>query len=191
MTALVDYVVDLVMEPVTVFTKGFELERVAWSERFPDFTYFREQGMLLPALSDVFYIFGMIVVFLALVPPFHFRVLPAVGRKLGLKKAAQLMKFSDASLQVIYFSLILLWEGYICLTEPWAIRLEYFGDVFPITQGMRWVYIIQLAWYSYGLILVMFVPSTRRKDIVVMVIHHIVTISVVTLSYVTKYVVWL
>lgn len=162
----------------------------SWSTHgFPDWSSLRAQGLMYPALSDLFTVFLTSAAFLAVTPIFQFFVFPRIGAALGLKGKSQLGKFSDAALQLAYFTPMFFYESYLCLSSDWLAKLEFFADTpYPLTTENRWVYIIQLSWYIYGLLILAIVPSTRRKDIVVIVIHHVVTILVVGGSYITAYV---
>jgi hypothetical protein len=160
---------------------SFLAEIQGWKRGLVDFSSLSEQGLLVPQFADLYSILSFTLLFLSVVPFVHLKVFPAIGRHFGLQKQSQLLKFSDAALQASYYTPIFIWEFIVCLQTDWAVQLNYFPEeLYSMNSATRWIYIVQLAWYTFGLCEAAFIPSTRRKDLVVMTTHHIITILVVS-----------
>lgn len=168
---------------------GFAQE---WAQlgTIPDYSAWRARGWIMPALDDAYTVLALIGTVGTALYMLQFFALPAIGAWGGLRGRGKLAKFSDSALQLIVYAALCAYEVWVCFTSEWAREYNFFPAQMPyeISVHMKWVYLLQIAWYSYLFVVLAINPSSRKKDVLVFVAHHIVTLFVVGTSYMYKYV---
>lgn len=105
-------------------------------------------------------------------------------RRQLLRKPSQLQRFKEASWRFVYY-LCSFWSGlYVLWDKPWLWETNCCWQNYPrqhVPTDIWWYYLIELGFYL-SLVLSLF-RDVRRKDFREMMIHHIATISLMTLSW--------
>lgn len=105
-------------------------------------------------------------------------------KRLMLGRPSQMQRFKETSWRFIYY-LCAFWSGlYILWNKPWFWETKYFWQDYPrqhVPVDIRWYYMVELSFYL-SLVLSLF-RDVKRKDFKEMVVHHVATISLITLSW--------
>lgn len=155
-----------------------------------DYAPLRAKGLIVPSLSDLGTLAALVVGGGIVLYLLQFVLLPRLGRAMGLRPS-QLSKFADSALQVLVFGSLLIVESLICFSEDWALALDFFPThnyPYGITTSMSWLYLTQIAWYTYGLLVLLLSRAARKKDLAAFVAHHFITLFLVGGSYIMAYV---
>ncbi|XP_032801817.1 ceramide synthase 6-like [Petromyzon marinus] len=103
------------------------------------------------------------------------------------EKPSLVTKFSESLWRFcFYFGIFCFGLQYLWKT-PWLWDTKhcwYNYPYQPLTAGLFWYYIVELAFY-WSLMFSQFV-DIKRKDFVIMLVHHLATVSLVSFSYVTN-----
>lgn len=107
--------------------------------------------------------------------------------KKSLTKPSKLVKFTEACWRFVYYLGIWIY-GIVILTEKdWFWNTENCWVNFPrhyVTDDLYWYYTIELS-FNLSLLVTQFF-DVKRKDFWQMFLHHVVTISLMSFSYMTN-----
>lgn len=101
----------------------------------------------------------------------------------------KITKFIEAAWRFIFYTTFVC-IGYYTLFDPTAVwiqvTLEYFRGwpLHPVTTAMHFYYLVELGAYLHQLAW----TEVTRSDATEMIIHHIVTILLIAISYLTNFV---
>ncbi|RKO86832.1 TRAM/LAG1/CLN8 homology domain-containing protein, partial [Blyttiomyces helicus] len=94
-------------------------------------------------------------------------------------------KFVGSASKFIIFGPSAVIGAYIMVTEPWFTRPHLFFEGFlqkgNISELLKFYYKMCFGSYAYGSISLFF--EARQKDFVLMIVHHVVTLLLIQLSY--------
>jgi len=98
-------------------------------------------------------------------------------------------KFSESVWKLLYYLTVTIWGTYVTMFNPeksedifWNTELCWTNKEVPLPPLSYYLYMIQLSFYFHAAI-AHFTVETRRKDHLQMAMHHILTISLILLSY--------
>ncbi|KAH9286406.1 Ceramide synthase 5 [Echinococcus granulosus] len=99
-----------------------------------------------------------------------------------------IVKFAESGWRFSFYFCLFSY-GICCLyQEPFLYDTSEFFRAYPHHEMSRcifWYYMIELAYYVSGLIWVF--VEVKRKDFIVMLTHHVVTVALISFSYLTNY----
>ncbi|KAJ7182868.1 longevity assurance proteins LAG1/LAC1 [Mycena crocata] len=114
-------------------------------------------------------------------------VFSAFARRWGITKEGKLLRFGEQGYTVMYSGIFGAWGVYIMSTSrTWWYQTEYFWCDYPhnhLSGAMKRYYLCQIAfWLQQFLVLVLGLEK-RRSDHNQFIIHHCVTVWMVSWSY--------
>ncbi|CDS35888.1 lag1 longevity assurance 5 [Echinococcus multilocularis] len=99
-----------------------------------------------------------------------------------------IVKFAESGWRFSFYFCLFSY-GICCLyQEPFLYDTSEFFRAYPHHEMSRcifWYYMIELAYYVSGLIWAF--VEVKRKDFIVMLTHHVVTVALISFSYLTNY----
>lgn len=152
-----------------------------------------------PAASHLFYAiyfaFGFVIVRLFL-DRFIFRRLAILLLHLGTTHLrndeatrGKIVKCSESMWKFAYYATIEFCVLKVAYHEPWFLDVKGYFSGWPnqeLTAGIKLIYMCQCGFYLYS-IAALLVWETRRKDFAVMMSHHIVTVFLISFSYILSF----
>jgi len=105
-----------------------------------------------------------------------------------LNKPSKLSKFTETVWRFTFYLIIWVYGVVVLWNKPWLWETSQFWVNFPrhkLTSDIYWYYLIELGFY-YALLGSQF-ADTKRKDFWQMFVHHVVTITLLTFSYVCNF----
>ncbi|QRV73179.1 TLC domain protein [Ceratobasidium sp. AG-Ba] len=117
-------------------------------------------------------------------------VLIPLAKVLGIKKESKFDRFAEQGYAVLYFGFFGSLGLYVMSGMPtWWFRTEHFWLEYPhwrMTGIMKTYYLLQAAYWIQQLLVMVLGLEKPRKDFVELVIHHLVTIFLVSSSYIVN-----
>ncbi|KAF8600155.1 longevity assurance proteins LAG1/LAC1 [Ceratobasidium sp. AG-I] len=117
-------------------------------------------------------------------------IIVPIARGLGVKRATKLDRFAEQGYAVLYFGIFGSLGLYIMSQLPtWWFRTEHFWLGYPyrhMTPLMKSYYLLQGSYWAHQLLVLLLGLEKPRKDFTELVIHHFVTIYLVSSSYVVN-----
>ncbi|KAI9481398.1 MAG: TLC domain-containing protein [Benjaminiella poitrasii] len=174
--------IEIPLKVVSVILLGYFL-------RLPVFKHFifisneRKDGRFEKSLWDITFLFFYICVFTALrAAVMDYILIPIAKRtRVSIKKY---QRFAEQSWCCIYYSLASIFGIYVMYDSPWWFDSTYFWRDYPVadyTKSFKYYYLIQFAfWLQQIFVLQIEAP---RKDYRELVMHHINTLLLISLSY--------
>ncbi|CAN6284825.1 unnamed protein product [Urochloa humidicola] len=104
-------------------------------------------------------------------------------------RQAKIVKFSESIWKLTYYASVQAWVLMIIKQEPWSLdNMQYFDGWpnQPIVRTLALFYMCQCGFYIYS-IGALVAWETRRKDFAVMMSHHVITSTLIGVSYVTGF----
>ncbi|KAL3350596.1 hypothetical protein AABB24_023163 [Solanum stoloniferum] len=152
-----------------------------------------------PAASHLFYAiyfaFGFVIVRLFL-DRFIFRRLAILLLHLGTTHLrndeatrGKIVKCSESMWKFAYYATIEFCVLKVAYHESWFLDVKGYFSGWPnqeLTAGIKLIYMCQCGFYLYS-IAALVVWETRRKDFAVMMSHHIVTVFLISSSYILSF----
>ncbi|KAJ7934280.1 longevity assurance proteins LAG1 LAC1 [Mycena leptocephala] len=115
---------------------------------------------------------------------------PRVGRYFGLTRTAKLERFGEQGYAFLYFFVFGAWGMRIMSQLPtWWYRTEYFWIDHPYTDmlpELKRYYLLQTAYWVQQFLVLALRLEKPRKDYAELVAHHVVTLFLVIVSYMTN-----
>ncbi|KAF7362620.1 TLC domain-containing protein [Mycena venus] len=141
--------------------------------------------------GDVTFVAYHVVVFSLVRQLITVTLAPRVGRYFGLTRTAKLERFGEQGYAFLYFLVFGAWGVRIMSQLPtWWYRTEYFWIDYPHTAmlaELKRYYLLQTAyWFQQFLVLALRLEKPR-KDYAELVAHHVVTLFLVIVSYLTNF----
>ncbi|PBL02421.1 longevity assurance proteins LAG1/LAC1 [Armillaria gallica] len=110
-----------------------------------------------------------------------------IAKYYGIRKEGKLDRFGEQGYAVFYFFIMGCWGLRIMAQLPtWWYRTEYFWIDYPhwdMVPELKRYYLMQMAYWSQQLLVMLLKFEKPRKDYNELVAHHIVTIWLVGWSY--------
>lgn len=114
-------------------------------------------------------------------------LLRPLARFCGIKSRGKQLRFMEQMYTAIYFSLTGLAGIYVMRQTPvWYFNTRGMYELFPHKTHeatFKFYYLFQAAYWAQQAIVMLLGVEKRRKDFNELVVHHIVTLSLITLSY--------
>lgn len=105
-------------------------------------------------------------------------------RRRAQSKPSEMQRFKETSWRFLFY-LSAFWSGlYILWDKPWFWDTKHCWYGYPTQQvsaDVWWYYMIEMAFY-WSLVLSLFM-DTKRKDFVEMIVHHIATLTLMSMSW--------
>lgn len=107
------------------------------------------------------------------------------GQRLPDKLNNKINKFCESLWKLMVYSLFVYLAFATSVNEPWFWDTSYFWKGYPshtVTAGLARLYCLEMGFYASSIGVLVF-WETRRKDFWVMMVHHIVTLILIAVSY--------
>ncbi|PAN50465.1 hypothetical protein PAHAL_9G522100 [Panicum hallii] len=104
-------------------------------------------------------------------------------------RQAKIVKFSESIWKLTYYASVQAWVLMIIKQEPWSLDTMQYFDGWPnqpIPKTLMLFYMCQCGFYVYS-IGALVAWETRRKDFAVMMSHHVITSTLIGVSYLTGF----
>ncbi|CAO3686188.1 unnamed protein product [Rhizopus microsporus] len=143
----------------------------------------RKDGRYEKSLWDLTFLFFYICVFTALrAALMDYVLIPLAKRsKVSVKKY---QRFAEQSWYFLYYAIAFSYGIYVMYDQPWWFDTTYFWRDYPVTDytaSFKYYYLLQFAfWLQQIFVLQIEAP---RKDYKELVMHHINTLLLISLSY--------
>jgi len=113
---------------------------------------------------------------------------PILSRVLLNARPLLISKFAQATLEMFSYSLFFILGARLLSVQAWAwpSSLWWHTNNISMTPNYRFFYVAYASRHLHSFFMVLIEP--KRKDFLVMEVHHLVTIALVYLSYVAAYV---
>ncbi|QRV82844.1 TLC domain protein [Ceratobasidium sp. AG-Ba] len=121
---------------------------------------------------------------------FTIHIIIPMAKSLGIKKRSKLDRFAEQGYAVLYWGTFGLLGVYVMSGMPtWWFRTEHFWLEYPhwrMTGLMKSYYLLQAAYWTQQLLVMVLGLEKPRKDFVELAIHHAVTIYLISASYIVN-----
>ncbi|KAJ6449693.1 longevity assurance proteins LAG1/LAC1 [Mycena vitilis] len=112
---------------------------------------------------------------------------PALAGRYGIRKPGKVLRFGEQGYAVCYFAVVGVWGMYIQSTSRtgWFHTGAFWAD-YPHTHlsgAMKRYYLSQIAYWLQQALVLLLGLEARRSDYWEFVVHHVVTVWMVTWSY--------
>ncbi|KAG8914383.1 hypothetical protein FRC01_004100, partial [Tulasnella sp. 417] len=141
--------------------------------------------------GDIAFLAYYVIVFSFIRQGLTFYVLRPLAWKMGIKKEAKLDRFAEQGYAIVYFGIsgtLGLWAMYN--SPAWYFQGRHYFQDYPywkMTKFMKSYYLLQYAYWLQQFLILVLRLEKPRKDFTELVIHHIVTIWLITGSYVVNF----
>jgi ceramide synthetase len=99
-------------------------------------------------------------------------------------------KLPESLWKVIMYSITWTWAIYLIATENYFVDLKTHWDGWTpgeaVDNSLRWLYIVQIGFYIHCAYATVYLETIRR-DFLVMMLHHTLTISLLLFSYTVRF----
>ncbi|KAI7899813.1 TLC domain-containing protein [Cokeromyces recurvatus] len=174
--------IEIPLKVILVILLGYFLH-------LPGFKHFifisnqRKDGRYEKSLWDITFLFFYICVFTALRASIMDYILIPFSKYAGVSMKKQ-QRFAEQSWACMYYTFAFSFGIYVMYDSPWWFDSTYFWRNYPVTdytKSFKYYYLIQFAfWLQQVFVLQIEEP---RKDYKELVMHHINTLLLVSLSY--------
>ncbi|KAL7136355.1 hypothetical protein ABFS83_10G024800 [Erythranthe nasuta] len=109
--------------------------------------------------------------------------------KLNEETRAKIAKCTESMWKLTYYATVEFCILATIYQEPWFIDIKKYFTGWPdqeLKLPLKLIYMCQCGFYTYS-IAALLAWETRRKDFSVMMSHHIVTVILISTSYVTRF----
>ncbi|CAE6426849.1 unnamed protein product [Rhizoctonia solani] len=117
-------------------------------------------------------------------------ILIPLARRLGIRKETKLDRFAEQGYAVLYFGVFGSLGLYVMSQMPtWWFRTEHFWLEYPhwrMTPLMKSYYLLQASYWTQQLLVLALGLEKPRKDFAELIIHHLVTIYLISSSYIVN-----
>ncbi|KAM3086832.1 Sphingosine N-acyltransferase lag1 [Clarireedia jacksonii] len=153
--------------------------RLSYSSPSSDGTY--TQG-----IDDIYFVLAWVVNFTALRAISIEWILTPLGRYLGVEKKNHL-RFAEQGWLVLYYGVFWTLGMHLWINSEYWLANKQIWASWPqreMSGTFKWYYLVQLAFW-FQQILVIHIEK-RRKDHTQMLTHHIITCSLISVTYIAK-----
>ncbi|KAJ7190987.1 TLC domain-containing protein [Mycena pura] len=114
-------------------------------------------------------------------------LLPVLARRLGITNHRKLVRFGEQGYALVYFALFGAWGTYIMsISRTWWFHTAAFWLEYPhnhLPAAMKRYYLCQIAYWLQQFLVLALDLEKRRSDHWQLVLHHCVTVWMVSWSY--------
>lgn len=115
------------------------------------------------------------------------QVLRPLARHWGLASRGKQTRFMEQAYAIVYFVFVAPFGFYVMKSTPvWFFNTRGMYEDFPhktLTGHLKFYYLFQGAYWAQQAIVLILGMEKPRKDANEMILHHIVTLSLIGLSY--------
>ncbi|GMM48115.1 sphingosine N-acyltransferase [Pichia kluyveri] len=137
--------------------------------------------------KDFCFVFYMIIFFTFLREFMVQMILKPIAIHYGLKSKSKISRFTEQTYAIFYYGITGPFGLYIMKnSNMWFFNTKSFYENYPHTQHdwlFKFYYLFQAGFWSQQAIILMLQIEKPRKDFKELVFHHIVTILLISLSY--------
>lgn len=108
---------------------------------------------------------------------------------LGMKNKVKSKKFCETALYFLFYVLSTLWGMLVLYFESWPLQTKFFWIDYPrhsLSHFFKYYYIFQFAFYLHQSIVLTLLDG-KRKDYIELGIHHMVTLGLISISYILRH----
>ncbi|KAG8746757.1 hypothetical protein FRC10_003740 [Ceratobasidium sp. 414] len=150
-----------------------------------------DKGWLLNSeIQDLVFVAYYVIFFSFVRQSVTIHIIRPFARSLGVSRESKLDRFAEQGYAVLYFGCFGSLGLYIMSQMPtWWFRTEHFWLEYPhwrMTGLMKSYYLLQGAYWTQQLLVLVLGLEKPRKDYTELVIHHLVTIYLVSSSYIVN-----
>ncbi|CAE6486651.1 unnamed protein product [Rhizoctonia solani] len=117
-------------------------------------------------------------------------IIRPIAMRLGVRKEAKLDRFAEQGYAVLYFGVFGSLGLYVMSQMPtWWFKTEHFWLEYPhwrMTPLLKTYYLLQASYWTQQLLVLVLGLEKPRKDYLELVIHHLVTIYLISSSYIVN-----
>ncbi|KAI0886265.1 longevity assurance proteins LAG1/LAC1 [Annulohypoxylon maeteangense] len=146
--------------------------------------YNSESGKYAIGSNDYYFISFFILLFTGLRAGFMEHLLAPFARKWGVSKRKEITRFSEQAWMLIYYSFFWTLGLYLYVQSPFFLNMKELWTGWPNREldGLMKAYLLaQWAFWLQQLLVIHI--EERRKDHWQMLIHHFITITLISASY--------
>lgn len=144
-------------------------------------------------IEDIFPVLYIALAFTLTRYAFNAFISNPVVNWLRLNKESDRPKFHESFWKFLVYSatwsaccyLLLLSGKYTYFTEPWTLWDDWAIDM-VVPDDIKILYYIECGFYVHSIYATLYMDAVR-KDFFAMLVHHVLTVSLLTFSYCTKY----
>ncbi|KAJ7450987.1 TLC domain-containing protein [Mycena galericulata] len=185
------YLQDAVANPFTPFFLLSHLSpppaRLSAAAPLPDARTGLHGPLYVKGPGDLLLVAYAVVLFSFLRLVLSHYLLPALGRRGGIRKEGKLLRFGEQGYSVIYFAVVGVWGVYtMSTTRTLWFRTAHFWLDYPHTHlsaAMKRYYLGQVGFWVQQFLVLTLALEKRRSDHWELVLHHCVTVWMVSWSY--------
>jgi hypothetical protein len=110
-------------------------------------------------------------------------------RVFGAKNKIKSKKLCEAALYFFFYVFSVIWGLMVIQSEAWPLATRSFWIDYPLHEFspfFKYYYIFQLSFYLHQSIVLVFLDG-KRKDWVELGVHHAVTLTLITISYLLRH----
>ncbi|KAI8146663.1 TLC domain-containing protein [Fennellomyces sp. T-0311] len=182
MDYLVHHQIEAPIRVITAIVAGYFLG-LPLCDKFIFISNQRSDGLYEKSLWDITFLLFYICVFTALRAAIMNHVLVPLARAWGVNKK-KYDRFAEQGYSFIYYSTSFTCGLYVMYNSPWWDDTSYYWRDYPVTEydkTFKYYYLVQFAfWLQQIFVLQIEAP---RKDYRELVMHHINTLLLISLSY--------
>ncbi|KAI8336885.1 TLC domain-containing protein [Blakeslea trispora] len=179
---LADHQIEIPLKIIGFILSGCLL-KLPYFHNFVFISNQRSDGRFEKSFWDLAFLFFYICVFTALRAATMDYVLMPLAKYANVS-TKKYQRFSEQSWSFFYYTSAFLFGTYVMKDEPWWFDSTYFWRDYPVTdytKSFKYYYLVQFAfWLQQIFVLQIEAP---RKDYKELVMHHINTLLLVSLSY--------
>ncbi|KAG9122202.1 hypothetical protein FRC07_001525 [Ceratobasidium sp. 392] len=139
------------------------------------------------AIQDLAFLAYYVIFFSFVRQSVTIHIIRPFAKSLGINRESKLDRFAEQGYAVLYFGFFGSLGVYIMSGMPtWWFKTEHFWLEYPhwrMTGLMKSYYLLQAAYWTQQLFVLVLGLEKPRKDFTELVIHHIVTIYLISSSY--------
>lgn len=113
----------------------------------------------------------------------------SIPLKINKDRRMKIAKCSESLWKLTYYATVELSVLLVIYGEPWFTDIQEYFRGWPNQQlkpSIKLIYMCQCGFYIYS-ISALLTWETRRKDFAVMMSHHVVTVILISYSYITRF----
>lgn len=137
--------------------------------------------------KDFCFVFYMMVFFTFLREFMVQIILKPVANYYGIYSKSKVSRFTEQTYAVFYYSITSTFGLYLMKNSPmWFFKTDEFFKLYPHREHsylFKFYYLFQAGFWSQQVVILMLQVEKPRKDFKELVFHHIVTILLISLSY--------